>query len=127
MERTHSKISAYFISMLFLLTSCDNLSYQKKVCDHIYIVSANSDEPRSISVEVGDGSYLGMVDGDVISFGVDESNVYVIANVNNKIKYYKINRIHLDPIMFEKNVSGPIEKNIFYKQIKSKKIELIQI
>jgi hypothetical protein len=117
-DRCHPFIRcvAGFLFVL-MFTGCNvNLENNFRVSDSYFVGVIDVSEDRSLYYDLGDGSGIGRVNGNVTAVGWNESHIIVEQHKDNKILFYilEIEKDHkyADP---SESVSGPFNEAEFNK------------
>ncbi|MBS4013171.1 MAG: DUF3997 domain-containing protein [Bacteroidetes bacterium] len=129
------KIIKLFIFLLIILClACQYLVYKKKIVDKYYLIATDTKSDMSVSYDLGDGSFIGIVNGGVYAIG-NNSNFIIIKQyhlnrkenaINTQIIYYYIIPINpsISKFKVEENIVGPLDEINF--NIQREKLDVPQ-
>ncbi len=124
-----------FLTVIIVVIGCDGL-YSDKIVGKYYLVSVDVPYPKNLSYDLGNGSYLGVVDDVVIEYGYNNDYIIVkqhpvrravvfplVDTVDSAITNYYIiplkYKLHKSP---DENKIGPLSKKEFWQKRKELKI-----
>lgn len=119
------------VFLLSILSGCQFGMYKEKIIDNYFLTFVDTESDLSLSYDLGDGSFIGVVNDAVFAVGYN-SNFIIVKNhplvepdsINRKVTNYFIIQIDRNISQFKvvENKIGPLSKQEFDKMRKKLKI-----